>query len=137
VNNVIPQADLVALLDLVLANYPATSKVHLYQNNMQPGPQNVISDFTEATYDDYTAIALGTFTTPFIGPDGNAISVAPGISFVDGGTTTSNTIYGFFLTNSAGSTLLLSGKFDQAILMNNTGIGFVFVPTLELGGLAT
>jgi hypothetical protein len=137
VNNVVPQAELADLLALLLPQYPITSKVHLYQNNLAPGPQNVVGDFTEATYDGYVALALTAWGTPFIGPDGNGQVTAPGILFVDTGFATPNTIYGYYLTNAAGTVLLLSGKFDAPILMNNTGIGFVFVPTLELGGLRT
>lgn len=135
--NVVPTPTLLTQLTALLAEYPTTSLVHLYTNNFQPTPASVVGDFTEATFTGYTAATLTAFGTPFLNAANNAQSVAPGITFTCTGTTVTQTVYGYFITDVHGTTLLLSGLFDTPVNMNAVGVGFVFVPSLELGGLTS
>jgi len=108
-------------------------KVHLFQNNIIPGPGTQLTDFVDATFDGYAAQAAGTWGAPYYGPDGNAHVTAPGLQFQPTGSTTPNTIYGAYYTNTAGSALVGAVKFDNSIPMIDPTTGFVFEPDWMYG----
>jgi hypothetical protein len=90
-------------------------KFHLYQNNLTPSEDTLLADFVEADYDGYAAVAAlaAAYPSYFIMPDGSALGVFDvTVLFIDGGSTTPNTIYGLYVTNTGGTQLLASLVFD-------------------------
>lgn len=80
------------------------AKVHLYTNNIVPAPNTVLADLTPATFTGATPAAI-TWGTVFSDNEGNAI--APGGSHLFPVTgTISETVYGYFITDTAGTKLL-------------------------------
>jgi len=133
---VIPDAQCQAILtDLLTTTGPFnTIKVHLFQNNNTPTRQSVLSDFTEATFDGYTAIAPAggvVAEDPVLGP----FIQWPLAPFLSGGTiTTPNTIYGYYVTDSGSATLYWAELFASPV---NVATPLFPVPVLPTFGLVT
>jgi hypothetical protein len=95
---------------------PGVVKVHLFQNDFNPTDQSLLTDFTEATYDGYAATSISFPTGPFRRPDGS-FAVAGGAGGTMTGSTTPNTIFGYYLTDFTGTQLIASRRFATPIPM--------------------
>jgi hypothetical protein len=103
-----------------------TMVVHLYKNNLNPNPENVLADFTEVLVGDfpgYAAVPVVVSGTPFINGFGNAEQV-----FTDPVFQPSSdppvpiTIYGYYVTLhpvAGPDTLLYSKRFDTPPVLNS------------------
>lgn len=87
----------------VAAGEIALATVHLFTNDVDPGPDAVVGDFNEATFAGYAAQALGAFGDPFMGPDGIARVYAPSQQYNWTGAPT-ETVYGFYILSAGGGT---------------------------------
>lgn len=80
-------------------------KIRLFKNNLTPGTGTVIGDFTEADFTGYAAISLSGFPASSIVSHA-ASSTGSQVTFTVGSSpTTTNNIYGWYVTNSAGTKL--------------------------------
>lgn len=98
-------ADLIAKKagDLALAT------VHLFTNNINPTPQNVVGDFTEPTFTGYAAQAVAAWDTDELGADGSAGVFNTAVkTWVGPGDATGQTVYGYFLRSAGVGTPLVS-----------------------------
>lgn len=112
-NNVLPLAEQVALVDLVVDSTAyATAKLHLFKNDINPNSESLLADFIEADFDGYVAPTC-TFGAAYIDPDGTPLSSAGEKMFVQDDAI-GNDIYGAYLTDAAGTTLLRSARFADA-----------------------
>jgi len=103
--------DTAAILDGVM--------VHLYQNDITPTPNRPIGDYTEATYTGYAAEAL-TWLAPTLNDAGQIEVIGTVGEFRPTASTVQNTIYGLYLTDTAGAVLLEAARFDNAPLPMNS-----------------
>jgi hypothetical protein len=108
-------------------------KIHLYTNNLQPSPQTQLTDFVEADYVGYLAVAWGAWGAPYIGIDGLAHATAPGIQFQPTDGTTPNTVYGFYATNTAGTALIFSALFVQPVDLLDATYAVIVEPDVIYG----
>lgn len=85
-----------------------TTKLRLFTNNITPAKTDVASTYTECTASGYAAISLSggtwTYTT-----QGNEADYATQTFTL----TSSATVYGYYVTDSAGTTLLFSELFSN------------------------
>lgn len=81
-----------------LRGYLNTLTLRLFQNNYTPVDGSVIGSFTEATFDGYAAIALTTFAAAYQNVSAKAETDAALAVFLMTGSTTPNTIYGYYVT---------------------------------------
>jgi hypothetical protein len=84
--------------------------IHLFQNNIIPGPNTVLADLVECTFSGYVVV-----TGPFLAPglDQSGVPAAP-LRFLfttDG--VTPGVAYGLYIEDSAGH-LVAAGQFDGA-----------------------
>lgn len=86
------------------------TKLHLYTNNVAPTKVNVPSDFTEPTYVGYAALSI-TWGAPARDPAGN-ISTDSGLEvFQMSNALLPTTVYGYFITDTAGTHFLMGELF--------------------------
>lgn len=112
------------------------AKIALFSNNIVPSPSSVIGDFTPATFTGSTPQAI-TWGDVYSDGDGNAI--APGGSHLFPVTgAVSETIYGYIITDTAGTGLLAARQlpapqqavpggppimaFAEVKMLNQTGV---------------
>jgi len=122
----------------ILADAAAAGKildgalVHLYQNNYNPTPFDVIADYTEATYTGYASQAVASAAwNPVVQADGSAGLIGPGLFFNPTGTAITNVVYGYYVTDSTGATVLWGERFAAPVGMTGPGSGFTMVPQLN------
>lgn len=99
----------------------ALSTLDLYSNNVNPGKNNVVGDFTIATFPGYVQQAIATVPAPIIDQVNGGISlVLPSNLFVYVAPGAGETIYGWILRN-AGGVLVAAGAFQNPVTMNANG----------------
>jgi len=107
------------------------AELMLFQNDLEPGPNIPIGDYTEADYTGYGAEVV-TWTVPTINDEGNIEIVGTAGEFRPTGTTVQNAIYGWLLTTGAGA-LLAAGRFDGAPLPMESALdAILLIPRLRL-----
>lgn len=129
---VFTQAGVTSLLAAATAGVLDGCKLELYQNDYVPVPFSVLADFTVADYTGYgnKTIAAADWNA-VVQPDGSAGIVGPGEFFDATGTAVSNTIYGYYVTDSGGTTVLWAERFDTPVGIAGPGTGFTMVPALN------
>lgn len=118
---VIPQTEWEAMLNaLVAATAPWNGgKIHLFKNNFTPSPTMAIGDLTEADFTGYAASSAVTWAAAAYLPDGTAVVVGDSKTFQVGATPTIlNTVYGWYLTDAAGTTLIFARRFDTPVVLS-------------------
>jgi hypothetical protein len=105
--------------------------VKLFQNNMNPNPQSVLADFTEATFDGYTAITL----TALVGPDRDVTGgfrLYNQLGWQQSGSVTPNVIYGFYVVDHTAA-LIAAYRFAAPVAMNDQYSSLSFMLEWLLG----
>lgn len=132
---VFPNTELLAELNehAATGNVWDGAKLHLYKTQLALSPTMVIGDFTAAECDftGYAASATLVWGTAFINPSGIPTIDAASVNFVGGSPfTVANTVYGWYLTDGAGTTLIAARQFDQPINVSAAGVGFSVLPAI-------
>lgn len=91
------------------------SKLHLFQNDIVPGPLVLVGDFTECDFAGYAAkTAITTWVTFNDAPTGDQIVQNSTLElFAAGAITAPQFAYGWYATDNAGTELLAWGRFDD------------------------
>lgn len=118
---VVPKPQNLTDLDakMALADYVG-AKLHLFSNNVNPTPLNVLADFTEVIASGVVAEVV-TWTAAFFDANGVAVSSTGQKLFIQTGAT-NDSCFGVYLTNGAGTKLLAAARLDVAPF-NFVGIG--------------
>ena len=116
---------------LVAATQPWNgAKLHLFKNNFVPAPQNDIAAFTEADFTGYAASSAITWSAAGYLPDGTAVVDGDAKTFQVGATPTIlNTIYGWYMTDGAGTVLIMARKFDNPVVLSAAGQRIIVLPS--------
>jgi hypothetical protein len=95
----------------------ALATVHLFTNNINPGPNNVVGDFTEAVFTGYVAKAIPGWTANELPGDGNVGTTGTTVlTWVGPADATGQTIYGYFvLSVGAGTPLIYACRFPAQV----------------------
>lgn len=102
------------------------AKLKAFQNPITPTPAIVLGDLTECNFTGYSASAAVTWGTVLNNPDGTVSAPGGGIEFAASGSAVSNTVYGVYLVDGAGTTLLAVWLLPQPIGIAIAGDGFVW-----------
>ena len=110
--------------------FPAGWKVHLYTNNLIPTKTNVVADFTELTNVEvpgYLAVAGAWAGTPVRKQDGSweDQGSAPLAFAATSAPPSPQIVYGWFATDTGGTTLIGSGAFTVPFTFTANGDGFL------------
>lgn len=104
--------------------------VRLFQNDIQPTKDSILADFTIATFTGFATSAAIVWAGPILNPDGEPIVIGDLKLFTGGSPfTVSNTIYGYYIVDAAGTKLLWSERFALAQVVAAAGQSVQVVPT--------
>lgn len=117
-----------------ILNYSATGNVYLklYRNNLALAETTAVADFTEANFTGYAAIALNgaTFTITDADP---SVASYPQQEFISSAGSQNQLIYGYYITNFAGTIALWAEAFtDGPYNIVNNGDKVKVTPTINL-----
>jgi hypothetical protein len=111
-------------------------KLRLYSNNLTPDNTKVVGDFTEATFAGYAAVSLN-FSADAVVTAHVANDSADAVTFtITAGT---QNIYGWYVTNAAGTVLYFSQRDANApVGMSSAGLNtYTITVTLSDKDIAT
>lgn len=111
----------------------ANAHVHLFQNNISPDKNTPLSSLVEADFVGYNDVAVGVWGNAYVDPFGVVSVQAPDIQFQPTNGSVGNTIYGWYLTDSAGAILLAAEKFDAPVNLLNENYAVVVNPRFPWG----
>lgn len=119
------------LLDWIFKSTGADTRLKLYSNDYTPVAGSTPGDFTEANFTGYAAknLVRGSWNAP-----STNVQLAAEIAYsaVQTWTPTSNqTIYGYYVTNVAGDTVLYARKFVTPVSVTN-GVDYSLQPYFDL-----
>lgn len=119
----VPDTGEVEMLKRIL-NFSATGdvKLHLYANNYTPVEGSAIANFTECTAAGYAAKTLAGASWSIATTSGTSEASYAEQTFTF---TAAQTVYGYFVTNSAGTVLLWAELFTGAPFNIPSGGGSV------------
>jgi hypothetical protein len=134
---VTPQAGVITQLTNMAAasGYYHATTLHLNTANIVVTPQTLLSALIEATFAGYAAVAAVAFGTPGNAPPGGAEMFAPSITFTVASGTPNTTIYGWYLTDSGATTLLLYVPLAIPVQLINPGDQVVVQPAVQDSGI--
>lgn len=110
-------------------------KIHLFKNNVTLSRTTVIGSLTESTYTGYAAQTLNGATDGGIDVNNWDTWSWPVKTFQQTGASASETAFGYYVTDSAGTTLLWGENFTTPQVFTNSGDGFTITPTFSFGSL--
>lgn len=107
-------------------------KIGLYKNNLTPTPQTILSELTPCDFDGYSLSSAVVWGTPF-NSGADACSVPGSMKeFVATGDTTANVVYGAYIVDGAGTTLLATERFDAPVSVVHEDDGLALLPMLTI-----
>lgn len=107
------------------------AKLILATNQFQPSKARVLADLTQPTYTGYAAIVL-TWGAATYDPNGQVVSFSQLATFKATAGPINITVYGYGITNPAGTSLLASGLFAAPLALVDTTGTINVVATLPL-----
>jgi hypothetical protein len=129
------------LLDAAVGKVAAANlKLKLFKNDVTPGHESTTATFTEANFTGYAEITLTTTSwNAGVAGTGTGTALANKASidyaqqtFTMGVPGTTNTIYGYYITDTAGTTLLGAERFAASQSMALSGDSIKITPKLTL-----
>ena len=114
---------------LLNASPPDDLILRLYENNISPTESDIVSTYTECSAGGYSPASLSGASWS-VNTDGNGITSAT-YPQQDFNLTSSITIYGYFITNNSGTTLMWAKDFSSPQIIETSGTVSV-TPYIEL-----
>jgi len=109
---------------------PQDLVLRLFSSNTTPAETDTAATYTEATFSGYAAITLTGAT--WGSPSGGTITYGGQQTFTHNGGATSNSIYGYFVTQLTSGILLYSERDAAApFTLTNNGDNVKLTPTLS------
>lgn len=129
---VVPTGISIEILEELIAagNLFDGALVKLFQNDFQPTKDSILADFTVATFSGYAASAAVAWSGPVLNTAGQPVIIGDLKLFT--GTspfTVSNTIYGYYVVDTAGTKLLWAERFALSQIIAAAGQSVQVVPT--------
>jgi len=125
---IVPNSGEAVLLALALSEDVI---LKLYSNDVTPGENSVVSDFTEVAGAGYAAKTLSSDAWNIVTGDPSVASYAYQDFQFTGPTTAPSTVYGYFVVNAAG-VLLWAERFNELVVPFSPVIGTVVRITPKL-----
>lgn len=92
-----------------------TALVHLFDSFVSPDPTLVPTDFSECTFTGYVPAAAAPWGMPFINTNGQAEIDGPALTWSFTAGSGSTLVYGWFMTDAAGTNLLAWCPFQSPV----------------------
>lgn len=129
------KTELKVLLDALIAALGRYNviNVHLFQNDITPTADTALSALDEADFTGYAQVDDPGWGASFINADGDAQALAANCQFTQTATTVSNTIYGYFVTDTTDAILLWAERFEDPIAMDTALKAIAVIPTYVVG----
>lgn len=109
-----------------------TAKIHLFSNDIVPTDKTKLTDLTEAVYTGYAAQAVGKWGKPFLGEDNQPRVACPSLQFQPTGDVATETVRGYYITDTAGTTLYGAALLDQPEAMASALDAIIVQPVLRV-----
>lgn len=128
---VVPEsAELLMLRYLLNFTSPDDAVLRLYSNDRTPGESDVVGDYTESSATGYSATVLTGSQWTIAAASGTSSAQYAQRTFTY---STGATVYGYYITNNAGTTLMLAERFSGAPFVLPGGGGEIKVtPVISL-----
>lgn len=111
----------------------AGALIKLFKNDIVPGEESTIATFTAADFTGYAPSAAVTWGTPGVSGDGTPQVLGDTKVFTAGTPLTqAGTVYGVYVTNTAGTVLLYAERFAQPVLISIPGQQVAYTPKFSL-----
>ena len=109
----------------------AAATVHLFTNDVNPGPQGVVGDFVEAAYAGYAAVAVAGWTANNTDLQGNVSTDGTAvISFTGPVAGGGPLVYGYYVLSAGGGTpLIYYARFTAPFSLADNSKILSMVPT--------
>jgi hypothetical protein len=110
--------------------------LHLFKNNITPTKNSVVGDFVSADFTGYAPLTPLSTQAPYLDQNGNAALTSPVYQFLETGVVITNTVYGAYVTNAAGTVLFGAVRFDVPVtfsLVNDSANIVLRFTTTETG----
>ena len=118
---VLDQGSLILLGALQGGPFSAGYVLRLFQNNHTPAEGDDNTDYVEADFDGYSAIAIGSWTPPYLNGSGKAEIDEINRTFTQTGTGITNDVYGYYVTDPAGNVVWAERDPSAPVAMNAAG----------------
>lgn len=109
--------------------------LRLFKNNVTLVRGTVIGDLTQSTYSGYAAVALSSPSDGGIDANNWDTWSWALATFQQTGASSTETAYGYYVTDDADTTLLWGENFTTPQVFTNSGDGFTITPTFSFGSL--
>lgn len=117
----IPDVAEVTLLGFIRSTFNSFARLRLFKNDVTPADSDTVSSYTEATFPGYAPQGANTWSAA--SSVGGAAQVThPTLTFLRGSGGSGDLIYGYYLTDTAGTTLYYAER-DPAAPVNMTVAG--------------
>lgn len=112
----------------------ALATVHLFTNAIDPTPQSVVGDFTEATFTGYVAKAIAGWNANRTGLDGSVAADGTGVlTWVGPSDGSGETILGYYVLSAGGGTpIIYACRFPNPVGLATALDVLALVPTFRL-----
>lgn len=120
-----------ALNDLIASQLNGAI-VHLYTNNYTPVSTSVVGNFMELASTGYAAQTVASWGTPVLGVDGYYTTTGGAVTFNNSTGSSWTAVYGWFITDAAGTTVISAGLFSAPITVVAGG-NLPFSPIIACG----
>ncbi len=128
----VPGSKLIAALDYALASVVNGLVLKLYSNNVTPSETSVAGDFTECAFDGYAAVTMSAWPGSAI-VSGEAVSTQPIIVFLQTGTVTNDTVFGYFVVDGSNNLQYADrNTFMSGVAMDTAGKTYTVKPRFGL-----
>ena len=110
-------------------------KVMLYQNDLTPSADSVLTDFVPCDFAGAVASAPVVWGPAFLNALKQAVTVSTStVTFRPTDSLKPQNAQGYFVTDGAGAKLIYAEKFDSPVALNTVNDACVLVPTFAFGG---
>lgn len=111
-NQIYPNEGLLQNLKRIAGTSSTGNYWQLYENDVTPGPESVLADFTLATFDDDVQRAASDFALSQV-QDNVGTIIAPNITFGPPGGAGVD-VYGYVIMDPSKTILIAAARFDDA-----------------------
>lgn len=124
----IPDVAEVTLLNFIRLQLNTVARLRLFKNDIVPADADTVTSYTEATFPGYAAQVVNAFSVAST-VGGVAQITHAALTFLRGSGGSGDTIYGYYLTDAAGTTLYYSER-DPAAPVNMSVAGNSYAVSL-------
>jgi hypothetical protein len=125
----------IAVLDAMVAvgGILNGAKLKLFSNNFTPDHLTLLTDITQADFTGYAEVTLSAWGEAFRDGGSQPKIVHVSVQYTPTGSTVSNTIFGWYLTNAAGTVLLMAKRLDTPVVLTDNSTALIVQPEYRYG----